>query len=117
MTLTDSPCELLQLAVVAPFGERSGMSLVALSGGGGALLLGGCCYFNDVWATGDGGATWKEVSAAAPWSKRYNFGAAMTQLPTLVVSGEDDGGHVGTRAGFAEVLVVAGGKGREVLVP
>ena len=71
------------MTAAAPWDGRAGLSAVALGddiyvmagsknddeaiGGGGPLPR---VYFNDVWKSSDDGATWQQMTAAAPWAPR-----------------------------------------------
>ncbi|MFM7252922.1 MAG: hypothetical protein ACKO27_07635 [Ilumatobacteraceae bacterium] len=45
-------------------------------------------YFNDVWRSTDGGATWEEVAAAAPWPARAGGAVAVHEGALYLLGGE-----------------------------
>ena len=55
----------------------------------------GSSYLNDVLSSGDGGATWTEVTASAGWSARLSFGCVVYEDKIYVVSGLEVGARIG----------------------
>ncbi|MFN8027797.1 MAG: sialidase family protein [Acidimicrobiia bacterium] len=47
-------------------------------------------YFNDVWRSDDGGKTWEQVTAAAPWEPRAGA-AVLTRGPWMYLFGGEEG--------------------------
>ena len=94
-----------QLAAAAPWGARRGHALLA-AGAGELVLLGGqlsdasgAALRADVWASADGGATWTQRTAAAPWAPRFGHAAAAAS----VVHEEGGNGN-----GFVPLYVLGG---------
>ena len=46
-------------------------------------------YFNDVWKSSDDGATWQEVTAAAPWEPRAGAAVVVKDDYIYMLGGED----------------------------
>lgn len=79
-----------QLVKHAPWQARSDPQLASL--GSLLLLLGGHAsnsYFNDCWASSDGGLTWSELPTP-PWANR-SYHTAKTFNGTLYLLGGHDG--------------------------
>ena len=55
------------------------------SGPGGPARI----YFNDVWKSSDDGATWQEVTAAAPWEPRAGAAVVVKDDYIYLLGGED----------------------------
>ena len=62
-------------------------------------------FFNDVWASDDGGVTWELFTPSAPWSERESFGLAAL---TVAAAGGGGGGSSSTPP---RVLLVGGFNG------
>ena len=72
-------------AAAAPFPPRAFFGAAALDGGA-LLVYGGLAdrpalRLNDVWRSGDGGQTWTQVLAGAPWAPRYGLAALAFPMP------------------------------------
>lgn len=92
-----------QTAPAAPWEARAGLQAVAL--GTEILLMGGrtptvalfngqpvpgaSVVYNDVWASGDRGATWQERTSAAPWAERAYFKAVAHRGAVYVLGGQN----------------------------
>lgn len=90
-----------QMTAAAPWTGRAG--LMAASFGEAIYVFGGSKnddaaivgptgpvreYFNDVWRSTDGGATWEEVAATAPWSPRAGGAVAVHEGALYLLGGE-----------------------------
>jgi hypothetical protein len=78
-------------AASAPFGRRTGMSLVVFNNK--MYVLGGIdvltsVYYNDVWSSPDG-VTWTKVANAATWSARTQPGCVAANGGIYVFGGYD----------------------------
>lgn len=90
-----------QMTAAAPWVGRAG--LMAASFGDALYVFGGSRnddsaiigptgpareYFNDVWRSTDGGATWEEVAAEAPWPARAGGAVAVHDGALYLLGGE-----------------------------
>jgi hypothetical protein len=79
-----------QLAAEAPWSARSDPQLALFKGK--LLLFGGHAnndYFNDVWSSTDGGATWTE-QPAAPWKPRSYHTSKVSGDELYLLGGHDN---------------------------
>ena len=88
------------MTLAAPWEGRAGLSAVAL--GNDLYVMAGSqnddsavvegpaprIYFNDVWKSSDDGATWTQMTAAAPWAKRAGGVAIVKDGAILMIGGE-----------------------------
>jgi len=44
---------------------------------------------SDVWSSGDGGTTWTEVVASAPWASRYSHSAVVLSNAIYIMGGKN----------------------------
>ena len=80
-----------QVAVNAPWSERSGHTSVVLPDGS-IVLMGGSSssysgYKNDVWRSVDKGMTWTQVTGSAPWSGRSSHISVVLPDSSIVLVG------------------------------
>ena len=79
-----------EVTVSAGWSARDGHTSVVLPNGD-ILLMGGrfgtSHHKNDVWASVDGGATWKEVSNDAEWSSRWGHTSVVLPDGSIVLMG------------------------------
>ena len=86
------------LVAQAAWSARRDHSAVAVEAGTRIVVTGGTdyyggTYYNDVWISGVGGATWTQLLAAAPYAQRYDFGFVNIAEKLFVFGG---GGPAGT---------------------
>ena len=88
------------MTLEAPWEGRAGLSAVAL--GNDLYVMAGSqndddavvegpaprIYFNDVWKSSDDGATWTQMTAAAPWDKRAGGVTIVKDGAILMIGGE-----------------------------
>jgi N-acetylneuraminic acid mutarotase len=79
-----------QVTAAAPWSARSDPQLALFKGK--LLLFGGHAnndYYNDVWSSADGGATWKQLPAA-PWKARSYHTSKVFGDELFLVGGHDN---------------------------
>ena len=77
-----SSASFLQFAAPA----LAGKSVLWYFGGFSRQQGGAGAYHNDIWISTDYGSTWLEITANAPWARRGNFNAEMTDGGAIVMS-------------------------------
>jgi len=90
---TDQGATWVQLTAAAEWSGRTHHASVVLSDGS-IVLLGGLSadsptHRNDVWRSVDGGATWVQQTAAAPWGRRFMLAAVALPDDSVILMGGD----------------------------
>ena len=94
---TDQGATWTQLTAAAPWVGRMDHTSEALPDSsivliGGTYYDGGFIYLNDVWRSMDQGASWKQTTAAAEWTPRYDHASVTLPDSSIVLMGGMDRG-------------------------
>jgi hypothetical protein len=96
---TDQGTTWTQMTADAGWRGRAGHTSVALPDGS-IVLMGGVYsdaglakYLNDVWRSTDQGATWTQMTDAAPWTKRRSHSSVALPNGSIVLMGGYDGSN------------------------
>ncbi len=87
---TDGGASWTHMTNNAPWAARRAHESVALPDGSIVVmggLLAGAALANDVWRSTDGGASWTQMTAGAPWSARRDFGSVVLPDGSIVILG------------------------------
>jgi len=94
---TDQGATWTQQTAAAPWAGRSGHTSVVLTDGSIVLMGGkvwGGVYWQDVWRSTDQGATWTQLTAAAPWTARSEHASVALPDDSIVLMGGTDGTYL-----------------------